>query len=482
MKRRIEELLLAPDTTVTCPECEHEFSLEEGFAKKALERLEDASATAIAALRKKERSEVEKRAKELATERETAARQEAADLRKLLQEQGEAHSKAVAQVKEVASRSFLPQIDALRAELAERDGKLKTLGEREAALEISEREIDARVNDAAKAKAMELFASERLGFEQRLAERETQVATLRDEQVQLRDEREKLRDEKAALSLEVRKQVDALVQQRESTVRAQETERSKLREADLQKKLDDLSQQLADAQRKAEQGSQQLQGEVLELAIEEALRRNFPIDAIEEVKKGARGGDVIQRITTMSGQCAGVILWETKRAKDWSAQWVTKLKTDMREAGADICVLVTMPTAMPKEWEVGQQFGLHDGLWVTSWTVAASLAEVLRAGLIDVHKQRLVSAGKGEKMEAVYDYVTSPQFAQKLRAVYDAFQKMREELESEKSQSMQRWARREKQLQAGVASLLGIGGEIQGLAQQGMPQLELEDRGADDGN
>jgi hypothetical protein len=133
-----------------------------------------------------------------------------------------------------------------------------------------------------------------------------------------------------------------------------------------------------------------------------------------------------------------------------------------------------MPSALPREWELGQLFGMHEEVWVSTWMPALQLAAALRAGLLEVYKQRTASTGKSEKMEAVYDYLTSPQFAQKLRAVYDTFRKMREELESEKNQSMQRWARREKQLQAGVTALLGIGGEIQGLAQQPLLALEME--------
>src|SRR6202034_3861870 len=149
-------------------------------------------------------------------------------------------------------------------------------------------------------------------------------------------------------------------------------------------------------------------------------------------------------------------------------------KEDMRGCAAEIGILVSMSTAVPKEWPAGQLFGLHDDVWVTTWSAALQLAEVLRAGLLDVHKQRLISAGKGEHMEAVYDYLTSPQFAHKLKAVYGAFQKMRAELESEKNTTMQRWARREKQLQTGVAELLGVAGDIQGLAQQQLPALKME--------
>jgi len=217
-----------------------------------------------------------------------------------------------------------------------------------------------------------------------------------------------------------------------------------------------------------------MQGEVLELAIEESLRRAFPLDTIEEVKKGQRGGDVLQHVMTRTGQTAGTILWETKRAKDWSLQWIPKLKEDMRGCGAAVGILVTMPGAVPREWDAAAYFALHEEVWVTQPSCVIGIAECLRTSLIDLHRQRAVSAGKGEKMEALYDYLTSPQFAQKLRAVYDTFTRMREELESEKNVTTQRWARREKQLQAGVTQLLGIGGEIQGIAQEELPMLEME--------
>jgi hypothetical protein len=145
----------------------------------------------------------------------------------------------------------------------------------------------------------------------------------------------------------------------------------------------------------------------------------------------------------------------------------------MRAAGADLGVIVTM--AYPKEFDVGQLFGLHEDVWVTSWPTSMHLAQVLRAGLLDVHKQRLASAGKGEKMEAVYDYLTSPQFAQKLKAVYGSFEIMREELNKERTGTEQRWARREKQIGLAMKELIGIAGDVQGLAQQDLPQLELDE-------
>lgn len=370
------------ESQVTCPSCQHQFSLQEGFASQALEALVEGSTASQDQWRAQERASAERRAQLAADER-------------------------------------------LRA------------------------------------------------FEQQLGDERQKNRQLQAEQLALREERQKLKDERESLALTVQREVDTRLGEREARARAAEQERSALEKAELHKTIEDMQAKLAEAQQKAVQGSQQLQGEVLELALEQGLAGAFPFDVIEEVRKGQRGGDVIQRVTTRSGQQAGTVLWETKRARDWSPQWLTKLKEDMRSCNAEIGVLVTSSSAMPREWPPAQLFGLHDEVWVTSWSTAMPLAAVLRSGLLDAHKQRAIAAGKGEKMEAVYDYLTSPQFAHKLKAVYGAFQRMREELEQEKSVTMQRWARREKQLQSGVTELLGVAGDLQGLAQQ-LPMLDLE--------
>jgi hypothetical protein len=419
--------LLSPEATVTCPHCEREFALAAGFAKKALETVEENSARALATLREEERAGAERQARKIAEERDAV------------------HAKALAAVRGLTEEAFRPQVEALKSQLQEMQ-----------------------------AQTAQRSAAEREAYEKRLAEQQTRVQALQAEQVSLREERQKLRDEKASMALDVQRQVDARLGERDNLIRAQEQERSQLDKAELQKKIDDVTAKLTEAQAKASQGSQQLQGEVLELAIEEDLRRAFPLDVVEEVKKGQRGGDVVQRVMTRTGQLAGVILWETKRAKDWSPQWTAKLKEDMRGCGAAVGILVTLPGALPKDWPGSAMFAPYDDCWVTHHSTARGVAEILRAGLIDLHRQRAASAGKGEKMEALYDYLTSPQFALKLKAVYETFTRMREELESERNVTLQRWARREKQLQGGVTQLLGIGGEIQALAQQEPPSLELE--------
>jgi hypothetical protein len=456
MSQNFARILLNSDALITCPNCEKEFAVADGFAKRALEQVEEASSVALARLREEERSNAERLAQVMAKERDAA------------------HSRALAEVRALTAQAFAPQIDALKEQLAASNAQHAALDQREAALSSRERTIESRIAEAAAARAAELVAGERLSYEKRLADQHARLHVLQAEQMTLREEQRKLEDERTAMGFEVQRQAAAKSAAREEIIRAQERERAQLDKAELQKKLDDAAEQLAAAQRKMEQGSQQLQGEVLELAIEESIRRAFPLDSIEEVKKGQRGGDLLHHVHTRTGQAAGTILWETKRAKDWSLQWIPKLKDDMRAAGAAVGILVTGPGALPKEWPATAYFALHEDIWVTQPSCAVSVAEMLRVALLDLHRQRAVSAGKGEKAEAMYDYLTSPQFAYKLKAVFDTFKKMRDELESEKNVTMQRWARREKPLETGRTQLLGIGGEIQGLSQQDIPALDLE--------
>jgi hypothetical protein len=449
-------LLLESTASLTCPHCGQAFALSDGFAQIALQSVHSASSAAMAKIRQDE---------------QLAAASQAAAIEK---ERKAAHERALAQVQKIADEAHARQLAALSTQLAEVQEKVATIDQREASIASRESAFESRVASVAAARAAELVAGERKHLTEQLQNREQQLAESRAAELQLRKDKAAVEDRAAALEVEVARKVDAQRADIEAKARAQEQEKSSLDKAELRKTIEDMQAKLLEANQKAEQGSQQLHGEVLELAIEEGLRRNFPIDAIEEVKKGARGGDVLQRVTTRTGQQAGILLWETKRARDFSPAWLSKLKDDVRAVGADVGVLVTMPTALPKDWPVGQQFGICEDLWITVPSTALQLAEALRVTLLEIYKQRMVSAGKGEKMEAVFDYVTSPQFAQKLKAVYETFATMRKELEQERTVTMQRWARREKALQGGVASVVAVVGEVQGLAQIEGPGFQLE--------
>jgi len=426
------QLLLDPSTRVTCPKCGHEFSLADGFAKKSLEALEQTSLGALATLQEQARSREERRARERASQAEALLRDQLNSLQGMVEAQRRQHAEALDQMRELERQGAAEREAALRATLSDRDAELT-------------RQLQAQ---------------------------QAQIAAFQATELQLRKEREALEARQQQFELEVQRKLDEERVRIAETARVGEAERAKLREADLQKKLDDTLSQLADTQRQLEQGSQQFQGEVLELILEDEPAAAFPFDSVSEVKKGVRGADALQRVTTRSGQEAGLILWEAKRAQKWGAQWPAKLKEDMREAGAEVGVIVT--TCFPSDWPDGQSFGLYEDVWVTAAGPSIALATALRSGLLEVFKARLAAANKGEKMEAIYDYLTAPQFAHKLRAVYDAFKKMREELDSERTTMQQRWKRREKQIQVATSQLIAIAGDLQGLAQQDLPQLELE--------
>ena len=442
-------LLVDPSTRVTCPHCAHEFSLADGFARKSLEALQLASSGELDRLQAEARAGEERRARERASQGEVLLREKLKGHEALLDAQRRQHAESLERVR-----------------VLEREGSARREAELRASLEH------------AAARAAERAAADRVQIEEQLRAQQAQLAQFHALELQLRKERETLEQRQQQLELDVQRRLDQERHRIAESVRTAESERARLREAELQKKLDDTLSKLGDTQRQLEQGSQQLQGEVLELILEEDLAAAFPFDVVSEVRKGVRGADACQRVVTRSGQEAGTILWEAKRAQKWSAQWPAKLRADMREAGAEVGVIVT--TCFPADWPDGQPFGLYDEVWVTGSGPAIALATALRTGLLEAFKARIAAANKGEKMEAIYDYLTAPQFAHKLRAVYDAFRKMREELESERTTMQQRWKRREKQIQLATHQLVAIAGDLQGLAQQDLPQLELEPKALED--
>jgi hypothetical protein len=231
----------------------------------------------------------------------------------------------------------------------------------------------------------------------------------------------------------------------------------KLRQKDEQ--LRQLQEQLQIAQRKAEQGSMQLQGEVQELAIEEWLKEKFPLDAIDEVKKGARGADCMQIVHTRESQNCGKIYYESKRTKDFQKSWIEKFKADMREKGADIGVLVT--DVMHSDM---QRMGLYEGIWICSFEEFKGLSAVLREQIIKIHHAMKSQENKTDKMSLLYGFLTSNEFKMQIEAIVEAFTTMQSDLDSEK-RSMQRiWKQREKQIEKVLDNTINMYGSIRGIA------------------
>jgi hypothetical protein len=286
---------------------------------------------------------------------------------------------------------------------------------------------------------------------------------------------EKLKREKSelkeAVEAEAQQRLNNQLQEEKEKIRKYEEEKNELKFKELQKQLDDQKRLTEEMKRKQEQGSMQLQGEVQELAIEEWLQAQFPLDTIEEIKKGARGGDCIQRVHTRTQQNCGTIYYESKRTKDFQPSWIEKFKADIREKGCNIGVLVT--DVRPSDME---RMGMRDGIWICSYEEFKGLSAVLRESIIQVSSAITSQENKGDKMHLLYDFLTSTTFRMQVEAIVEGFSQLKSDLESEK-RSMQRiWKQREKQLEKVIVNTIDMYGSIRGIAGnavQEVKQLEL---------
>lgn len=257
----------------------------------------------------------------------------------------------------------------------------------------------------------------------------------------------------------------------EETKIRDEARKKALEEHELKDREKDQNYQVAlkqieDLKAKLQQGSQQAQGESLELALEELLKREFPMDVIEEVKKGQRGADIMQRVVDKKGRECGIILWESKNAQ-WSAGWAAKLKEDQRQAKADLAVLVV--TDPPKGLET---YTHENGVWISMRKFVVPLAMSLRYGLIREYFVRDMQDGKNEKKEELYRYITSLEFTQRMDAIIEAFDGMREEVEREKRWFATKWARQEKHIRKVIDHMHGVRGDLQGVVGKALPELK----------
>jgi hypothetical protein len=292
------------------------------------------------------------------------------------------------------------------------------------------------------------------------------LAEAQKQQAELMRQQRALEEEKRELDLTIEKRVQASISGIQIKARQEADEAARLRVAEKDQTIESMTRTIEELKRKAEQGSQQSQGEVLELELEELLRGRFPTDSIEPVGKGELGADVIQQVNGAIGQSAGIILWETKRTKAWSDGWLSKLRDDRRRSGADIALIISH--ALPKHIE---QFDLVDGVWVAHPRCALPVAVALRQGLIDVSSSRLVQQGQQTKMEQVYQYLTGTKFRQRVEAVVEKFNDMRDDLDKERKFMGRQWAKRETQILAVLESTVGMVGELQAIAGKAMPEI-----------
>ena len=296
--------------------------------------------------------------------------------------------------------------------------------------------------------------------QEKLAEAQSAQANI------IKKERE-LDDTRREIELTVEKGIrDKLIETRERAKREAE-ESLKLNIAEKDQTISSMQSKIEDLMKKADQGSQQLQGEVQELELEENLRREFSLDVIEPVPKGEFGGDVVQRVVSVSGQLCGMILWESKRTKNWSDGWLPKLREDQRAAKADTAVIVSQ--SLPKGLDTFQTI---DGVCVTHPRLVLPVATLLRQSLIEVAQSRQAIQGQQAKTEMVYDYLTSPRFRQRIEAIVEAFSTMQTDLDREKKVITKQWAKRDEQINRVMKSTVGMYGDLQGIAGKALQEIE----------
>lgn len=302
--------------------------------------------------------------------------------------------------------------------------------------------------------------SERIALiEKELQEKSAQVKDLNRAKAEIEQIKREKAELKEAIEAESAKLLNTKLNEEKERIRKAEHDKNELIVAELQKQLDDQKRLTEEMKRKQEQGSVQLQGEVQELAIEEWLMSNFPLDTISEIKKGDRGADCIQIVHTRTTQNCGTIYYESKRTKNFEPKWLEKLRDDIRAKSANIGVLVT--DAFPKGME---RMGMVEGIWVCSFEEFKGLCFVLRETIVQLSLVAASQENKGEKTLMLYDFLTSNEFRLQVEAIVEGFTQMQADLISEKRSIMGHWKKREKQIEKVLLNTNFMYNSIKGIA------------------
>lgn len=328
--------------------------------------------------------------------------------------------------------------------------------------------LQKEAGEKAKQDAEEKFNLEFVDLKKQLAEKDKRVNEFREKEISLRDEKRKLEEREKDLELKVARTLDEERKKIEADVEIRENEKHLFKEKEKDKQIDDLRKALDEAQRKASTaGSQQLQGEVMELDLEERLIKNFPHDLIDPVAKGVRGGDILQTVRNSAGKIAGTILWETKRA-NWTPSWLTKLRDDAHKAEASTSILVT--EVMPKDIK---NFGFVEGVLVTSYSFSIPLAVMIRRSIMQVAAAKSSVANKDEKLERLYGYLQSDTFRHRFEAYAESIVEMQQDLDTEKRSIQRSFKKREMQIGRALDNISDVWGELQGIMGSALQEIKI---------
>jgi len=395
-------------TDIKCPNCGHQFPIEEAVSEEYKKELREQMQTFL----KSKEKEFQKKEQDLL---QHAQQQEASFTRKLEEEKRQLQQSLEQSLRKSISTDYETKVRLLEDTNKDNEEKLKISRQKE--LEFLKKEQDLKNKEA----ELELSVQRRL-----------------------QEERTKLTEE--IRHLEIQKTA------------ARENEHQ-LKIKELEKQLEDQKKLAEEMKRKAEQRSMQLQGEVQELALEQLLRTSFPFDEVSEVGKGIRGADCILTVRNNYGQECGNIIYESKRTQSFSPEWIEKLKADMRSQGAHIAVIVTQ--TMPKDMEC---FGERNGVWICSFSEVRALTYALRDGIIRVFNAARSQEKKGDKMELLYNYLTSGEFSEQWKAIREGFLSMKQSIQKERDTMERLWKAREKQLEKVLLNAAHVRGSIEGIA------------------
>lgn len=308
-------------------------------------------------------------------------------------------------------------------------------------------------------------------------ENEERLKLARSKELDFLKKEQAMKEKEAEMELEIQRKIQEQRGEMVEQIRKQEAEKTSLKDTEhqlrvkeLEKQLDDQKKLAEEMKRKAEQGSMQLQGEVQELILEELLRNAFPFDLVTEVGKGVRGADCVHHVRNQFGQDCGKIIYESKRTKDFSMEWIEKLKKDMRSMGVDVAVIVTQ--VYPKGMDC---FGEKDGVWICSFDEVKAVSYILRDGIVKLFSATKSQENRGDKMHMLYDYLTSREFSEQWKAIREGFMSMKLSIQKERDAMERLWKAREKQLEKVMLNATHIRGSIEGIAGTDNIQLSLTD-------
>lgn len=361
------------------------------------------------------------------------------------------------------------KFEAEKAQLAKEAELIKTQGEnQEQILADKLRLAKTQLEQEAIKKAASEMALQMEMLNKELTDKSQKLKESQVKELELMQKEKQINEREESLKLDLEKQLVARQKEIEDRVKKMESERSDLKIKELEKKLTDQAELVETMRRKAEQGSMQLQGEVLELALEELLKATFPLDSIEEVAKGVKGADCVQHVKNNVGDMCGKIIYESKRTKAFTNEWIEKLKRDMRAQQADIAVIVT--ETLPKDME---SFGFKDGVWICRFSDVKPLAFLLRDSLLKIHTAMVSQENKGDKMQMLYNYLTANEFRQNIEAVVEGFLALKDGITREKIQMEKIWKEREKQLDKVLLNTTQFYGSIKGIAGNAVGDLKM---------